>query len=135
MYKYLKIITILSLITSLGITFAEGTDWIAFNDENIKIYPIIFGKLQEPPDGLTINCQNNFSSSTFKPAQDDSELSLDRNCRKVETNVFFYIGKIGNNQNFQSVIAKDFFNFYFIETNLNTSPDQNKKLTFTFKLS
>lgn len=130
-----KLIIVLSLVLFLNNVFAEGTDWIAFLDENINTYPIIFGKIQEPL-GITITCENNFSPSTFKPSQDDSEIAINTYCDKNQTDLFFYIGYKNQNQNkFQSVIAKDFFRFYFIETNLKIGQDQNVTLTFPFKLS
>lgn len=133
--QYLLIV--ISLVMFITNVFAEGADWVAFPDENIKTYPIIFGNIKEP-DATTIDCENNFYPSTFKPSQDNSEIELSYFCKKdriTGKDLFFYIGNLNENNKFQSIIAKDLFRFYFIKTNIRTSQDQNLTLTFPFKLS
>lgn len=140
-----KLIIVISLVIFATNVFADGMDWVAFPDENINTYPIIFGNIKDS-ERTTIACgNNNFSPSTFKPSLNNSEIDLSAKCIPKEGNLFFYIGNLNsdnsdNSNKFQSIIAKNLFSFYFINTNIKienkkNNQDQNLTLTFPFKLS
>jgi hypothetical protein len=137
MYKVLKAIIVLVFILNIGLVFAnDQNDWIVFPKDNRNIYPIIFGNIPDPEAReARIDCTTSFLSNSFYPAVNNPQESINSDCNRTGTNVFFYVTKISSPENIQSIVAKDFFRLYNIRTNINTSNNQDINLTFPFKLS
>jgi len=134
MNKYLKIITLVFLIINIGLVFADN-DWIVFPTENRNIYPIIFGKIEDPTN--LINCTSNLTPTYFSPAQNSSQITISGLCKPSNTGKIIFLRNKDTSTDIKSVVAKDFFRYYFISTNLKYGPegDQNLTLNFTFKQS
>jgi len=135
MFKYLKIITFLFIILYTGLIFASSTDWIVFPDSNRRVYPIVFGKMDDPTN--IIDCTDNFSSSFFAPTHDSNPVNLTSYCIKQSPNIFFYIRNKPNQsqKDISQVIAENFVTNYYFFTTFKYNQDQNKQLVFTFRES
>lgn len=133
MNKYLKIITLIFLVINVGLVFADN-EWIVFPTENKNIYPIIFGKIEDP-NGL-INCTGNLIPSKFYPGQNTAQINVTSNCKNTDGGIIFYIRNKDTTTDVQSLVAKDFLRYYFISSSLRFGEeDQNISLAFPFKQS
>jgi len=132
MKNYFKIMLLLFLLVNVRFVFAE--DWISFPTENRNIYPIVFGKIEDP-DNL-INCSGNFTASKFYPGQSLPQINIYSTCKNLEAGKLFFIRNKDATKDVQILVAKDFFKFYFISSTLKYGEqDQNISLTFPFKQS
>lgn len=134
MSKILKIMPLVFLIINIEVVFANN-DWIVFPTENRNIYPIIFGKIEDPTN--IVNCANNLTPTYFSPGQSSNYVNIFSNCYEREDHVIFFLRNKENQIDVRSLVAREFFRYYFISTNLKygAEGDQSLTLNFTFKQS